>query len=95
MKKLVIGITIAVMVLSISAMSAFAASEAPGICYYAASCRIRRGNGAGFVDEDGGGICDRSASGGMRCGNGRRTHFVDADGDGACDNAGAGCRRNG
>lgn len=30
MKKLVIGITIAVMVLSISAMSAFAASEAPG-----------------------------------------------------------------
>lgn len=103
MKELVIGITIAVMVLSISAMSAFAASEAPGyvdadgdgICDYAASCRIRRGNGAGFVDEDGGGICDRSASGGMRCGNGRRTHFVDSDGDGACDNAGAGCRRNG
>ena len=105
MKKLAIGIAIAVMVLSIGAMSVLAASEAPGyvdadgdgICDYAVSCGMRCGNGdgAGFADEDGDGICDRRASCGMRRGNGRRANFVDADGDGACDNAGAGCRRNG
>lgn len=42
-----------------------------------------RGNGQGFVDEDGDGVCDN-------CGTGRGPGFVDEDGDGVCDNCGNG-----
>ena len=77
MKKLVIGITIAVMVLSISAMSAFAASEAPGyvdadgdgICD---NCAGAGANCPGYVDADGDGVCDNYGSGnGQGHGHGR------------------------
>jgi hypothetical protein len=46
-----------------------------------------RGNGQGFVDEDGDGVCDNC---GLGRGNG--AGFVDEDGDGVCDNCGAGPR---
>ena len=78
MKKLAIGLVIAVIVLSISAMSALAASESPGyvdedgdgICDRRASCGMRRGNGrrANFVDADGDGACDNAGAGCRRNG---------------------------
>ena len=43
------------------------------------------GQGAGFVDEDGDGVCDNRGTG---LGNGQGAGFVDEDGDGICDNLG-------
>lgn len=45
------------------------------------------GNGRGYVDADGDGICDYYGSG-YGCGNGYGCGrgYVDADGDGVCDN---------
>lgn len=54
------------------------------------------GRGAGFVDNDGDGVCDNAGQGGggrggrMGQGGGRGAGFVDNDGDGVCDNAGQG-----
>ena len=47
-----------------------------------------RGNGAGFVDADGDGVCDYFGTG---RGNGQGVGFVDKDGDGVCDYFGTGC----
>jgi hypothetical protein len=41
------------------------------------------GQGAGFVDEDGDGVCDRLGTGE---GMGRGRGFVDEDGDSVCEN---------
>ncbi len=41
------------------------------------------GQGTGFVDEDGDGVCDN-------CNSGQGMGFVDEDGDGVCDNCGSG-----
>ena len=43
------------------------------------------GNGSGFVDEDGDGVCDTCGNG-----SGQGRGFVDDDGDGVCDHAGTG-----
>jgi hypothetical protein len=48
-----------------------------------------RGNGAGFVDEDGDGVCDNCGAG-QGQGRGNGAGFVDEDGDGVCDNYGVG-----
>ena len=75
MKKLVAGILAAAFVLSVSATSVFAMG----------------GRGLGFVDEDGGGVCDYYGTG---RGAGRGLGFVDEDGDGVCDYYGTGrCAR--
>jgi hypothetical protein len=42
---------------------------------------LARGQGQGFVDENGDGVCDNYASGGRGLG------FTDTDNDGVCDNA--------
>lgn len=77
MKKAFLGILAAVLVLSMCAMTAFAAGP---------------GNGRCFADADGDGICDNYVPGqcrgtGRGCGaqGGRGGNFVDADGDGVCD----------
>ena len=68
MKRTLAGITAAVMMASLGVTGAFAAGN---------------GFGAGFVDEDGDGVCDWYGSGrGMGAG------FVDEDGDGVCDHGG-------
>ena len=43
---------------------------------------IGQASGAGFVDEDGDGVCDNRALGQSGC------NFMDVDGDGVCDNRG-------
>jgi hypothetical protein len=68
------------------------------------------GQGAGFVDEDGDGVCDLMGSGGRgqfgrrmgggpgfvdENGDGVCDNFVDEDGDGVCDNCPAGQRMGG
>lgn len=102
MKKVVLGILGMAVVLSICAMTAFAAApgrgpnfvdaDGDGICD---NCGVphRRGMGAGcgrnFVDADGDGVCDNCGivhQRGMGAGAGK--YFVDADGDGICDNYG-------
>ncbi len=70
MKKVCIGILAAVMLLSLGTTSALAAG---------------RGNGRGYVDEDGDGVCDNYNG---ACG------YVDEDGDGVCDNCGRYPRRS-
>lgn len=67
MKKVCIGILAAVMLLSLGTTSALAAG---------------RGNGRGYVDEDGDGVCDNYNG---ACG------YVDEDGDGVCDNYNGAC----
>lgn len=47
------------------------------------------GQGQGFVDEDGDGVCD-NAGAGRGPGRGYGPNFVDEDGDGVCDNAASG-----
>lgn len=44
------------------------------------------GNGAGYADADGDGVCDRLGSG-----YGKGLGYVDEDGDGVCDNLATGC----
>ncbi len=48
-----------------------------------------QGNGPGFVDEDGDGVCDNAGTG-RGHGHGNGPGFVDEDGDGVCDHAGTG-----
>ena len=43
----------------------------------------QQGQGIGYVDVNGDGVCDNRGAG---CGN-----YVDANGDGVCDNHGTGC----
>lgn len=99
MKKLLTGIAVIALVVSIGSTSALAAgrgcgrnfvdSDGNGVCdnYDSNGC----GNGAGFVDADGDGVCDNYGSNG--CGNG--AGYVDADGDGVCDNFATGTTQNG
>ena len=87
MKRILIGVLTAIMVLLIGTTSARAAI--PGSGY-----------GRNFVDEDGNGVCDFTGKccryvdadldevrdNRTTCQNGYGSGFVDADGDGICDN---------
>ena len=78
MKKLWIGLSAAVLVVSLCVTGALAAGR-----------HSRWNTGAGGVsgcsdtDADGDGVCDNSGTG---CGR----YYTDADGDGVCDNFGTG-----
>ena len=87
MKKLIIGATVTVLVLSAGATTAFAAGgrhhgmravsnvgQGSGLCQSGYSC---------FVDTNGDGVCDY---------HGSNCRYVDADGDGVCDYHGTNCR---
>lgn len=97
MKKFLSVLIAAVLILSIGATSAFAASRAAEENY------ADPGNDGvydynGFIDADGDGICDNNPDGGLcpQDGTGRQArsaagspngaNFIDADGDGICDN---------
>ena len=79
MKKIFAGIVTMVLVLSVTATTAFAAGrgcgryfvdeDGDGICDNA-------GSACGFVDEGGDGVCDNAGS---------ACSFADEDGDGVCD----------
>jgi len=47
-----------------------------------------------FIDENGDGVCDNYANGGLGLGlgYGYKRNFVDVDGDGVCDNCGSGTK---
>ena len=84
MKKLWIGLSAAVLVVSLCVTGALAAGRhsrwntgAGGVSGCSAVC---------FTDADGDGVCDNSGTG---CG----WYYTDADGDGVCDNSGTGCGR--
>lgn len=85
MKRIVAGIVIMGLVLSVSGATVFAAggkhgrncvdSHKSGVCDdYSTACQ--------FADTDGDGFCDN-------CGSGCSMGYVDADDDGFCDNCGS------
>lgn len=81
MKKVILGILAAAILLSASATAAFAFGARAGCNFVDADgdgvCDMADSHCA-FVDVDGDGVCDNVGS---------RRAFVDADGDGICDNA--------
>lgn len=110
MKKVVVGITAMVLMLSLSSMTVFAHCHSRGRHHsYAGNYNSSYGyhnGGCQYVDADGNGICDYhdahcwfvDADGDGICDDhGVDCPFVDADGDGICDNyaAGVGCYYNG
>lgn len=73
MKKAVLGILAMALVVSMCAVTAFAAVPAGGY---------------NFVDANGDGICDVCGAAHRSCPAGCGTAFTDADCDGICDNCG-------
>ncbi len=94
MKKIVTGIALAAVVLTMGASSAFAGTRSfidengDGVC----DNRVRGGlhsycaggERRNFTDEDGDGICDNA--GANRGNRGAGQYFTDENGDGVCDN---------
>ena len=69
----------------LAALSVAAYAEEPVVSGFG------RGQGVGFVDEDGDGVCDYYGTGrGSSQGCGQGAGFVDEDGDGVCDYFGTG-----
>ena len=93
MKKILAGILVCALVLTLGMTTVFAHGGRGHHSWKTASQQGNRsvcdlacpgcGDGANFVDADGNGICDN-------CGTNAR--YVDADGDGVCDNCGKGFR---
>lgn len=95
MKRAIVGVLTAAMVLSVGVTSAFAAGRGcgrgHGRNYSNANKNAVCSNYTGacsFVDEDGDGICDNCNGYHKNClsGNGCGQNYTDADGDGVCDN---------
>lgn len=85
--KRTLAMLLAVMMLAALSVAAYA--EEPVVSGFG------RGQGVGFVDEDGDGVCDNFGFGrGFGRGRGQGAGFVDEDGDGVCDYYGLG-RGNG
>lgn len=91
MKKTLLGILGAAVLLSMCVATAFAAgpgcgrqfvdADGDGVCDNAGAM-------CGYVDEDGDGVCDLCGAGRGGCPAGAGTAFVDEDG--VCDNLGSG-----
>ena len=91
MKKTLLGVLSAAVVVSLCVATAFAAgpgggrwfvdADGDGICDNA-------GSRCAYVDADGDGICDTCGASHPLSGSGR--YFVDENGDGLCDNYGRG-----
>lgn len=101
MKKTLVGILMAAMVLSVGATSAFAAGRGCGRGHGHGRNHVNvTASGAGgnytgacnFVDADNDGICDNCNTyhGNCPSGSGCGQNYVDADGDGVCDNYASG-----
>lgn len=92
MKRILLGIVAAGIILTIGATTAFAAGlhnrcaggAGIGICRNGESCGY-------YADADGDGICDNCGNTAGTCtGNAACSSYVDADGDGVCDICGGG-----
>ena len=92
MKRIVLGVLAAGIILTIGATTAFAAGvhggrargAETGICLSDGACSM-------YVDADEDGICDNCASDhGVCLNNGNCDNYADADGDGICDNCASG-----
>lgn len=92
MKRILLGIVAAGIILTIGATTAFAAgmrngcagTPGTGICQNGENCDY-------YVDTDGDGICDNCRNTAGACtGNTACKNYVDADGDGVCDTCGGG-----
>ncbi len=87
MKRILLGVLAAGIVLSIGATTVFASGMhngqgnafcLSGVCQ-TSSC-------SNYVDADGDGLCDNCDGSHGACQTGSCTNYVDADGDGLCDN---------
>lgn len=87
MKRILLGVLAAGIVLSIGATTVFASGMhngqgnafcLSGVCQ-TSSC-------SNYVDADGDGLCDNCDDSHGACQTGSCTNYVDADGDGLCDN---------
>lgn len=87
MKRILLGVLAAGIVLSIGATTVFASGMhngqgnafcLSGVCQ-TSSC-------SNYVDADGDGLCDNCDGSHGVCPTGSCTNYVDADGDGLCDN---------
>lgn len=87
MKRILLGVLAAGIVLSIGATTVFASGMhngqgnafcLSGVCQ-TSSC-------SNYVDADGDGLCDNCDGSHGACPTGSCTNYVDADGDGLCDN---------
>ena len=102
MKKALLGVVAAAIILSLGSTGAFAAGPGGGRCFADTDgdgiCDNAGGRCA-YVDADGDGICDLCGAEHRACLTGEGAAFVDADGDGICDNypsgQGRGCGRGG
>lgn len=83
MKKAVLGILSAAIVLSLCAATAFAAYPCGRHHRSTASSRCA------YVDSNGDGVCDVCGVKHANCLSGKGTCFVDSNGDGICDNCGS------
>ena len=86
MKKIWMGLTAVVLVMTLGVTGALAAGHHGRSTRYVSTSTssVYYHHGTGFVDADGDGICDYH---GANCGTG----FVDANGDGVCDYHGTNC----
>lgn len=99
MRKALLGVMAAAVILSLGSTSAFAAGPGGRCCFVDADGdRIcdNAGGRCAYVDADDDGICDVCGTAHTWPAGG---NFVDADGDGICDNCqlgqGRGCGRGG
>lgn len=86
MKKALLGVLSTAVVLSLCALTAFAACPG-GLC-------DNTGSRCVYADADGDGLCDNCGAYHRCAGTGSCANFADADGDGLCDNYGSGQSRS-
>lgn len=87
MKRILLGVLAAGIVLSIGATTVFASGMHNGQGNaFCLSGVCQTGSCSNYVDADGDGLCDNCDGSHGACQTGSCTNYVDADGDGLCDN---------
>lgn len=87
MKRILLGVLAAGIVLSIGATTVFASGMHNGQGNaFCLSGVCQTGSCPNYVDADGDGQCDNCDGSHGACPTGSCTNYVDADGDGLCDN---------
>lgn len=87
MKRILLGVLAAGIVLSIGATTVFASGMHNGQGNaFCLSGVCQTGSCSNYVDADGDGLCDNCDDSHGACQTGSCTNYVDADGDGLCDN---------
>lgn len=87
MKRILLGVLAAGIVLSIGATTVFASGMHNGQGNaFCLSGVCQTGSCSNYVDADGDGLCDNCDDSHGACQTGSCSNYVDADGDGLCDN---------